>query len=184
MNRRTRPAAISVCLALFGLLFRRPEPRLAFESSGLLRYYPVVRGLGRGGVRLLSALRLVTRLLSAFILRPGTLRVVEDLVTADALPDDVRLARTDFRAVPEKGTSIRRPRHLEPAGNTLVGSHAKASTELPLHQIVYEPCDCSLERLLLFGSQRIEGTPKSRRTLVRWHYSACSSREAKNSSRE
>jgi hypothetical protein len=41
-----------------------------------------------------------------------TLRVVENLVTADAAPDDVRFARTDGRAVLKGGAAISRPSYL------------------------------------------------------------------------
>src|SRR4051812_31699373 len=69
------------------------------------------------------------------VVRPGwrvrALRVLEDVVSADAAPDDVRLSGVLLRPVVKRGPPVACPRHLEDTGMTLDASDPQAAPERP-----------------------------------------------------
>src|SRR5579884_3032111 len=86
-----------------------------------------------------------------------TLRLLEDRVSSDSAPDDMRLAFHDAVGVLEGRSSVVSPRHLEDARRSLDGFDAEAFTEDSASpEIVDEVPDGGEERCLVARRQGVE----------------------------
>lgn len=82
--------------------------------------------------------------------------LLEDVVRADAQPDDVWLTLMDRGAELEEGTSVRRPGHLQGARYLLVCFDTQARTKTAHTQVGHELATGYPEEPLLFEREGLE----------------------------
>jgi hypothetical protein len=96
------------------------------------------------------------------------LRASEDVVAADATPDDVRTF-AGGRSILERGSPIRRPRHLEDGIGALDPLDAEAATEFAGNEIGVKPPEGDPEAVAVGSVERLPVSLETACALVGGH---------------